>query len=760
VADTESEDSRRRIAGLVEEFGSWFLSDERLARGHMSASLYPFEHLFSPIQINGVRVKNRIVMGPMGNISMAEESGRPGDRMVRYFAERAQGGAGLITSGLVPVSHAVDPAVTEPGDVSYFPRIDRSRSVFSGWRDIAAACHSSGARFFVQLTAGLGRVGSPECLLTKHRLPVSASWNPNYYMSTIPCRRLSDRLCRRIIRAAGQAAADARAMQIDGVYLHGHEGYLLDQLTNPAFNRRRLGRYADWQRFGLDMVREVRERTGPDYPIMYRLELTAALKETYGDRLGSVRSLKRFGHERTVEMTLEFMASLVGAGVDAFDVDLGCYDNWWLPHPPAFMPAGCFLDVAREVREFLRRRGVRSTAGLEVPVVAVGKLGNPDLCEQALRDEVCDMVMLARPLLADPEWPAKAFSGRVSEIVPCIGDQEGCLNEIVEGGHLQCSVNPRAGFEDVLEAGLRPAGSPRRIAVVGAGPGGIACACAAAERGHTVTLFERQERLGGMLVPGSVPRAKQDVANYLAYLQGLVERSSTRHGLDVRLDTLVSAEQLEGRGYEVIVSCTGAELRRPDLDGIDGAIVVSAVDLLRDPGRAAAAARVVVVGGGAVGCEVAFWLAAEHGKRVTVLEMLPWFMKGDCTANRGYLLHYLEALGAELLSCTRLDWVNEQGVGVVRNVSPTAPDPHVTWAPLLPDNIRTPLARRLRVEEVEQTLPADLVVLATGLKPASGLYEECVRRHVAPELHNIGDSFSVGRVREAVRAGYLLGRRL
>ena len=246
-------------------------------------------------------------------------------------------------------------------------------------------------------------------------------------------------------------------MQIDGVYLHGHEGYLLDQLTSPAFNRRRLGRYADWQRFGLDLVREIRRRTGARYPIMYRIDLSTALDETYGERMKTVGSLRRFARERTVEMTLGFMANLVGAGVDAFDVDLGCYDNWWLPHPPTFMPPGCFLDVARLAREYLRERGITSNAGLEVPVAAVGKLGNPDLCEQALRDEACDLVMLARPLLADPEWPLKAYAGRVSEIVPCIGDQEACVNEFVEGGHPQCSVNPRAGFEDVFAAEL-----PRR----------------------------------------------------------------------------------------------------------------------------------------------------------------------------------------------------------------------------------------------------------------------------------------------------------
>ncbi len=745
---------------FTDDYGDWFLRDERLAQGRMTATLHPFERLFSPVAINAVTIKNRIVMGPMGNLSSADETGRPSDRMVSWFAERARGGAGLITSGLVPVSHGIDPAVTEPGGLSYFPRIDRSRSVFAGWRDITTACHAHGARFFVQLTAGLGRVGSPECLLSRHRLPVSASWNRNFYLPTVPCRPLLDRECRAIVKAAGQAAADARAMQVDGVYLHGHEGYLLDQLTSPAFNRRRHGRYADWRRFGLDLVAEVRRRTGPRYPIMYRLDLTSALDETYGERMSTVGGLRRLRGERTAEMTLAFMADLVAAGVDAFDVDLGCYDDWWLPHPPTFMPPGCFLEVARVARDHLRTRGVRSNAGFEVAVVAVGKLGNPDLCEQALRDEACDMVMLARPLLADPQWPLKAYAGRVAEIVPCIGDQEGCLNEIVEAGHPQCAVNPRAGFEHLVPAVAPPAAPPRRVAVVGAGPAGVACACAAAERGHDVTLYERLDRPGGMLVPGSVPRAKLDVANYLDYLGGLLDRTAAAHELHVRCETDAGPDTLAGESFDVVVTCTGAETVRPPVDGIDADHVVAAVDLLRRPEGAADARRVVVVGGGAVGCEVAFWLAAEHGKDVTVVEMLPHFMAGTCTANRGYLLHYLERHGVRLLNCTRLAAVGQTSVAVRRNAAPAVPDPYVTWAPLLPANIRNPLARPLPVDEVDDTLAADLVVLAAGLRPAAALHDECLRRRVAPELFNIGDSFAVGRVVDAVKAGFALGRSL
>jgi len=261
---------------------------------------------------------------------------------------------------------------------------------------------------------------------------------------------------------------------------------------------------------------------------MYRIDLTTALDETYGARMKTVASLRRFAAERTVEMTLGFMANLVKAGVDAFDVDLGCYDNWWLPHRrPSCRPAALSRWPGSRAST-CDQHGVTSNAGLEVPVAAVGKLGNPDLCEQALRDEACDLVMLGRPLLCDPDWPLKAYAGRIDEIVPCIGDQEGCVNEFVEGGHPQCAVNPRTGFEDVFAPELPIVARPRRVAVVGAGPSGIACACAAARAATGSPCSSAEERPGGMLVPGSVPRAKLDVANYLRYLEGSLQRIARR----------------------------------------------------------------------------------------------------------------------------------------------------------------------------------------------------------------------------------------
>jgi 2-enoate reductase len=748
-------ENQERVRALVGGFGTWYGETDRLESGRMTKKLYPYDKLFSPIRVNRLTIKNRLVMAPMGNISMAEESGRPSAKMIEYFTARAKGGCGLITSGLVPISHGVDPTVTELGDLSYFPRIDRSRTVFAGWRDIAERCHAHGARFFIQLTPGMGRVGSPECLLNKKKLPVSASWNPNFYMPVLPCRPLTDTQARRIITNAGQAAADAKAATIDGVYLHGHEGYLLEQMTNPAFNRRKMGAFADWKAFGLEMVREIRERVGPDYPIMYRIDLSLVLNETYGERMKSVKALRKFKDERTVDETLEYMGLLVQEGVDLFDVDLGCYDNWWLPHPPGPMAPGCYLEVSRIAKEFFAAHGVRSKAGLEVPVVAVGKLGYPDLAERAVREGDCDMIMLGRPLLADPEWPNKAFAGRVEEICPCIGDQEGCINEFVEGGHVQCTVNPRTGFEDILNGSeLARSARPKKIAVVGAGPAGIMTACIAARRGHEVTLYEARGEVGGMLVPGSRPAIKFDVANYLEYLKLELSREVAERGLKLVLDTAPDAQGLRAESFDAIVTATGSRQARPPVPGIDSKNVIYAVDLLRNPDLAADAESVVIVGGGVVGCETAYFLAHELGKKVAVVEMLPVIMKGVCTANRGWLIHYLEERGVPLYNCARLASVGDGAAIVKCNVSKSVPDPLVTWTPILPENIENPFAPKLRLEEREERLPADLVVLAAGARPDDAAYRAMVEAHAAPEIRNIGDSFSLGRIFEASKAAY------
>ena len=751
------------IQELCDHFGDWFEGGVKNCAGNgarMTKELYPYTSIFSPIRVNRMTIKNRVVMAPMGNLMMCEEYGRPSEKMIRYFVARAKGGVGLITSGLIPISDKIDPTVTEIGGKVMMPRISPARTLMSGWRDLAQQCHGYGSRFFIQLTPGLGRVGPPTCLVQQTKFPVSASFNRNFYIPELPCLRLSDRKLTRIIKNAGQAAADAKACLIDGVYLHGHEGYLLEQMTNRAFNRRKLGKYADWQRFGLDMVKEIRRRVGPNYPIMYRIDLSLALNETYGDRMDQVASLKKFKNGRSVAETLDYMENLVKAGVDLFDVDIGCYDNWWLPHPPAGMPAGCFLPVSRIVKEHFAKKGIRSNAGVEVPVVAVGKLGYPDVCEQALRGGDCDMVMLGRPLLADPEWCNKAYEGRVEDICPCIGCQEGCVNEFVEGGHIQCAVNARTGFEDSLpERGPAPE-KKKKIAVVGGGPAGIVFAVQAAKRGHTVELLEKSDKLGGRVVPGSVPAVKFDFKNYLDWLNEQVRQAQQLPNFTLRLSTPVTTQWLAEQKFDTIVFAVGTKDACPPIPGLDKVKAVQAVDLLVNPGLLGDAKKVVVAGGGVVGCETAYWLRYEQGREVKVVEMLPNFMEGVCTANRGHLLHYMEKAGVELYNCAKVTSFEPGKVHISRNVSKGAPNPYNTWQPLLPENIPNPLAPKLGPETQEVALDADLVVLAMGGRPDDTAYFEALAANAAPEIYNIGDSFAGGRVLEANRAAFRLAARV
>ena len=746
----------KKIEELTSYFGDWFNDGKTLDTGKMTQDLYPYDMMFSPVKVNRITIKNRLVMAPMGNISMCDETGRPNEKMLAYFTERAKGGVGLITTGLVPVSHGLDHTITELGQLTYFPRIDRSRTVFAGWRDLAANVHSYGSRIFIQLTAGLGRVGNPQCLVNSLKFPQSASFNPSWYMPELPCLRMSDIKCKKIISNIGQAAADAKAMNLDGVYLHGHEGYLIEQMTNPAFNRRSLGHFTNWQNFGIDMVKKIRERTDKNFPIMYRIDLSLALNETYGERMNEVSSLKKFRKGRTIEMTLEYMKNLVEAGVDMFDVDLGCYDNWWLPHPPGSMPPGCFLDISKIAKDYFETNGIKSNAGLPVPVVAVGKLGYPDLAEKALRDGKCDMIMLGRPLLADAYWPNKARTGRVNEIRPCIGCQEACLNEFVEGGHPQCAVNPRTAFEEVFPETPAPAEKPCNIAVIGAGPGGIMTAVTAAKRGHKVTLIEKDSRLGGRLNSASAPGIKFDVANYLEYLKGAVERAQKDYGLEVILSTEATAESLKGKYDKVVVAAGTTDTVLP-LPGLDKANWQQAVAVLENPELAKGAKKVVVIGGGVVGSETAYFLKKELGvEDVTVVEMDKYIMNHTCTANRGYLLKYMYDSGIKLLNCTKSVSFDEKGVVVSRNTSKSVPDPYLSWNPILPENVPNPLAPKLKNEPVEEHLDADLIVMAAGGRPNEALFLELQQKLNTIEVYNLGDSFKGGKVFEATKSGYAL----
>ena len=275
-----------------------------------------------------------------------------------------------------------------------------------------------------------------------------------------------------------------------------------------------------------------------------------------------------------------------------------------------------------------------------------------------------------------------------------------------------------------------------------------------AARGHSVDLYERQDRVGGNVAVGSAPVIKYEIKNYLKYLENRVETLEKEGKIKVFMNAAPSAEELKAKGYDVIITATGSRQVKPKIEGIDGENVVYAVDVLKNPALLDGAENIVVVGGGVVGAETAYFLAYEHGKKVSVIEMDKFIMNHTCTANRGHIIHYLEEKGVKLFNCTKLSKVEKDGVAVERNMHKNVPDPYNTWAPILPENVINPMEKKIKPQFVKEKIKCDKVVLAMGVAPENALFYQLMNDNAAAEIYNLGDSFKGGKVFEAVRSAY------
>ena len=720
-----------------------------------------FQRLFEPTYIGKCQVKNRIIMAPIGNINMADPTGRPLDKMIEYFKERAKGGAGLLVTGLVPVSYGIDPCLYEENKTTYFPRIDgSSRTRLGGWRDLTAAVKPYGSRIFIQLSPGLGRVGSPEPAL-KGKILRSASWNKNFYIPQVPHLPLSDRQIKKIIKMMGQSAANAKIAGFDGIHLHGHEGYLMDQLTSAPWNRRRFGRYRNKFKFAIDVVREIKQLCGEDFPVIYRIDLTQALQESYGDDIFR----KRFrGKERTIKEGLQFCKALHEAGVNAFDVDKGCYDNWFWSHPPSYFNDAIYVkEVAGRLKEFFEHENI------DAKVIAVGKLGKPEIAEGVLEKEWTDFVMLGRPLLADPYWPLKVKQNRTKEIIHCIGDHEGCMESFKKGGHPCCSVNPYTGFEDTKKTVT--ADTIKKVAVIGAGPAGCEAAMTACKRGHDVTLFEKTDIIGGQLFTAGKLAIKHDIRRYLENLQYQIALIQEK-GLNVEFGREIKTSDIADR-YDVVICCNGLRTSLPDIDGIDTINHIEARDFLnRDMEIPADVKNILVVGGGMIGCEIAYSLACEKGTDLTLVGRNKEIMPETTHANRAQMLWMMMGKGSpsgkeedvlerpiRVLSSSNIVRFSDGRAHVKANRG--RKDPYTPWKPLLPENVKNPFEKKLDPNNIEDiVMDADLVIFATGGRADHTLYYELLKVNAAPEIYCVGDASEPRRVWEAITEANEIARNI
>ena len=581
--------------------------------------------LFEPGNIGVMKVKNRIVMAPMGVGAMAEPDGNWTERVREFYIARARGGVGLITTALVFVSLKLEPVAKINLNLYSDSHLDSLYRMVEG-------VHEYGAKVSVQLTAGFGRVvavhwqqpGAP---------PISASAIPCYFNPETVTRALSTGEIQELVQACGAAAKRCQMAGVDAIELHGHEGYLLDQLMSGIWNQR-TDKYGGNRQKRLTFAREVisaiRREVGKDFPVIYRYAIDHYLKGG-----------------RTPDESLWIAEQLESMGVDALHVDAGCYETSWWPHPPTYQPPGCMLDMAAKVKP---------VAG--VPVIAVGRLHYPMLAERALQEGKADFIAIGRQLLADPDWPNKVMEGRFEDIRPCIGDHEGCFQRLLASEATSCTVNPVCGHEK--EWALTPVKSKKTLLVIGGGPAGMEAARVAALRGIEVILWEKTDKLGGNLWPASVPEFKRDLRDLLQYQVAQLRKLPVK----VELGKQGTAENICKLGVESVILATGAIPQKPNIIGANKVKVITAADLLLKKGKVGKS--VLVIGGGLIGCETAVYLA-QNGCQVTVIEQLPDTLTDVLFPNRDMLLKMMADAKVQVLTSTWPVRVTAGGILVKHN---------------------------------------------------------------------------------------------
>ncbi|MFE7323551.1 FAD-dependent oxidoreductase [Streptomyces sp. NPDC057565] len=662
----------------------------------------PYPNLLSPLDLGFTTLPNRVLMGSM-HVGL-EEAERGFERMAAFYAARARGGVGLmVTGGIAPN----DRARPYPGGAKLTTDAEAEQHA-----RVTAAVHAAGGRIAMQILH-FGRYAHHPDLVAP-----SAIQAP---ISPFTPHALTDDEVEETIEDFVRTAELARQAGYDGVEIMGSEGYLINEFIAAGTNHRTDrwgGSYENRIRFPVEIVRQVRERVSSNFILIYRLSML--------DLVPGGSSL-----EEVVQLAREIEA----AGATIINTGIGWHEAR-IPTIATSVPRGAYTWVTEKVR-----------GAVSVPLVTSNRINTPEVAEEILASGRADMVSMARPFLADPDFVAKASAGRADAINTCIGCNQACLDHTFSGRITSCLVNPRACHETELT--LSPTRTRKRVAVVGAGPAGLACAVSASERGHEVTLFDAADEIGGQLnVARRIP-GKEEFDETLRYFRTRLAEQQ----VEVRLGTKATPDTLDG--FDEIVLATGVTPRSPAIPGLDHPSVVSYLDVLRDGARVGQ--RVAIIGAGGIGFDVAEFLT--DGGDAASLDPEVFFRHwGVDTAyrERGGLrlperpkpprtVHLLQRktskVGAGLGRTT--GWIHRtelrhRGVTMIAGA---------TYDRIDDDGLH------LTVDGEQHLLPVDTVVLCAGQEPRRELHEELVAAGRTPHLIGGADVAAELDAKRAIRQG-------
>jgi len=669
-----------------------------------------YEALFTPWKIGNVEIKNRIVMCPMGGTSLFGWMGpqKFNKDAADMFLNIAKNGCGLIIPGIAPLRNMLGNR--------WLYKVTKAYKDLKVWLE---EFHKTGAKLFVQLTAGFGRSFSipngmmgvvKNKFLTKLMKPIfdfdrllaspsalPARWYPEHIVREITVKEIQG-----LVKGFALTAKKLKEAGVDGVEVHAvHEGYLIDQFTTEYTNKRTDeygGSFENRYRFATDIVKAIKAECGQDYPVSVRY---SAVSKTKDFCVGALPGEKYVEVGRDIKESEKAVKYLQEAGYDMLNTDNGTYDAWYWAHPPVYMPENCNLEDAAHVRKFC-----------DIPVVCAGKM-DPEAAAKAISEGKIDGMGVARQFLVDNEWITKLQEDRLEDIMPCIHCHNGCFpmahykgvacdTPLGDSIHMaRCALNPQT--MDGGKYDFKPAKKAKKVAIIGGGIGGMEAARVCIMRGHTPTIYEKTDKLGGVFVAAAAPDFKRKDKELIAWYKRQMEK------LNVKINFNTEVTDLTKLDADEIIVATGSSTRKLRIPGAERA--VDAIEYLL--GEKEVGKNVVVIGGGLTGCEVAYDLFLK-GKNPTIVEARDDLMAvpGICLANSSYLRDYFNWKQVPIYLESSVQEIKDKTVVV-------------------------------KTKNGEEEVKADSVILAIGYNPNPVAQK-------AKNVHIVGDANKIGNLRTVI----------